>query len=71
MISWLKWLIYIGRTGWKRRKDHTIMPFGRLVKEKLETGLNILFDIRDLMIAYYEGKQPASAIIGKYNIESS
>jgi len=47
------------------------MPFGRLVKEKLETGLNILFDIRDLMIAYYEGKQPASAIIGKYNIESS
>ena len=37
--------------------DHTIMPFGRLVKESLESGLNTLFDIKDLVLALYEAKQ--------------
>ena len=37
--------------------DHTIMPFGRLVKKQLEKGVNLLFDIRDLIIALDEAKK--------------
>ena len=41
------------------------MPFGRLVKEKLENGLNILFDIRDLIVAVNEARVPGKDAIGK------
>lgn len=33
------------------------MPFGRLVKKQLEKGVNLLFDIRDLIIALDEAKK--------------
>ena len=36
--------------------DPTIKPFGRFVKSQLEHGLNLLFDIRDLIIAFNEAK---------------
>ena len=37
--------------------DHTIMPFGRLVKSQLEKGVNLLFDIKDLVIALEEARK--------------
>ena len=46
--------------------DHTIMPFGRLVKESLESGLNTLFDIKDLVLALYEAKQALTNVLGKF-----
>ena len=44
------------------------MPFGRLVKESLESGLNTLFDIKDLVLALYEAKQALTNVLGKLNI---
>ena len=43
------------------------MPFGRLVKHKLEDGLHRLFDIRDLIIAFNEAKQSLTNILGIKN----
>lgn len=43
------------------------MPFGRLVKESLESGLNTLFDIKDLVLALYEAKQALTNVLGKLN----
>ena len=42
------------------------MPFGRLVKESLESGLNTLFDIKDLVLALYEAKQALTNVLGKF-----
>jgi hypothetical protein len=45
--------------------DDTIMPFGRLVRKSLETGVNLLFSIRDLIIALSEAKESEQNVLGK------
>jgi len=46
--------------------DHTIMPFGRLVRKQLEDGVNLLFDIRDLIIALTDARKSMTNVLGKY-----
>ena len=51
--------------------DHTIMPFGRLVRKNLENGVNLLFDIRDLIISANERHdQGMNTVLGNHLISN-